>query len=83
MKKRIVVYILGWLLVFEGFFLMLPCLVGLIYQEVEAVWFAIVALVCLCLGFLLYYVMWFLRTLMRYLKLHPVLRRPERRFFRK
>lgn len=33
MKKRIVVYILGWLLVFEGFFLMLPCLVGLIYQE--------------------------------------------------
>ena len=49
MKKRIVVYILGWLLVFEGFFLMLPCFVGLIYQEVEAVWFAIVALVCLCL----------------------------------
>ena len=53
MKKRIVVYILGWLLVFEGFFLMLPCLVGLIYQEVEAVWFAIVALVCLCLGFVI------------------------------
>ena len=50
MKKRIVVYILGWLLVFEGFFLMLPCFVGLLYQEVEAVWFAVVALVCLCLG---------------------------------
>lgn len=53
MKKRIVVYILGWLLVFEGFFLMLPCFVGVIYQEVEAVWFAIVALVCLCLGFII------------------------------
>ncbi len=52
MNKRIVVNILGWLLVFEGFFLLLPCIVGLIYSEETAYDFAIAAIICLALGFL-------------------------------
>ena len=32
MNYGVVIYMLGWLLDFEGIFLMLPCLVGAVYQ---------------------------------------------------
>ena len=41
MNIRIVIYFLGWLLNFEGAFLLLPCLVGLIYREEDALYFAL------------------------------------------
>lgn len=53
MNYRIVVYLLGWLLSFEGAFLILPCLVGMIYREGDAYYFALSALICLILGFLI------------------------------
>lgn len=53
MNYRIVVYLLGWLLSFEGAFLILPCFVGMIYQEGDAYYFALSALICLALGFLI------------------------------
>lgn len=53
MNYRIVIYMLGWLLDFEGCFLMLPCLVGVIYREDEALYFALTSLICLVLGFII------------------------------
>lgn len=53
MNHRVVIYILGWLLVFEGFFLLLPCLVGVIYREDDAYYFAVTSLICLAFGFLI------------------------------
>ncbi len=53
MNHRIVVYLLGWLLIFEGIFLMLPCLVGAIYGEEDAYFYALTALMCLSLGFII------------------------------
>ncbi len=53
MNFRIVFYFLGWLLDFEGIFLMLPCLVGIIYGEREAFWFALSSLICLVVGFVI------------------------------
>nr|MBP3597912.1 TrkH family potassium uptake protein [Eubacterium sp.] len=53
MNFRIVIYLLGWLLEFEGAFLMLPCLVGAIYREEDAYCYAVAALLCLSLGFII------------------------------
>lgn len=53
MNIRIVIYFLGWLLDFEGAFLLLPCFVGLIYQEGDALYFALSSLICLVLGFVI------------------------------
>ncbi len=53
MNHKIVGCMLGWLLIFEGFFLMLPCLVGMIYGEEEALCYAMTSLICLSLGFLI------------------------------
>jgi trk system potassium uptake protein TrkH len=53
MNKKIVVRILGYVLEFQAAFLMIPFLVGVIYQEKSAVSFAIVAAGCLVTGFLL------------------------------
>lgn len=52
MNYSIIRYILGLVLKFESLFLLLPCVVALIYQE-EAGWsFLIVAAVCFVLGML-------------------------------
>lgn len=48
-----VIYILGWLFEFEGAFLMLPCLVGMLYGEDDAFYFALSALICLIIGFII------------------------------
>lgn len=53
MNYGVVIYMLGWLLDFEGIFLMLPCLVGAAYQEEDAVYFAVTALLCLVTGFIM------------------------------
>lgn len=53
MNFRVVIYMLGWLLDFEGIFLMLPCLVGTIYREEDTVFFAVSALICLVTGFVI------------------------------
>lgn len=53
MNIRIVIYFLGWLLDFEGAFLLLPCFIGLIYREEDALYFALSSLICLVLGFII------------------------------
>lgn len=54
MNMGIVLYILGWILQFEAGFLLLPTLVGFVYQEhTPALIYLSIALVCLVLGFLL------------------------------
>lgn len=53
MNIRIVIYFLGWLLDFEGAFLLLPCFVGVIYREEDALYFALSSLICLVLGFII------------------------------
>lgn len=53
MNYAIVIYILGWLLEFEGAFLVLPCLVGVIYGETDALYYALTSLICLVLGFII------------------------------
>ena len=46
MNYSIVLYILGFILKFEGAFLLLPALVGLIYRENEGFAYIIIAAVC-------------------------------------
>lgn len=53
MNYGVIIYFLGWLLDFEGFFLMLPCLVGAIYREDDVFFFALTALICLSTGFIM------------------------------
>ena len=54
MNFQIVRYIMGWILKFEAGFLLLPCVVGLVYHETKAsVCFFITALLCLAAGLLL------------------------------
>ena len=53
MNIRIVIYFLGWLLDFEGAFLLLPCFIGLIYREEDDLYFALSSLICLVLGFII------------------------------
>ncbi len=53
MNYSIVLYILGFILKFEGAFLLLPALVGLIYRENEGFAYIIIAAVCFLTGFIL------------------------------
>ena len=53
MNFSIVKYIIGYVLAFEDAFMVLPCIVAVIYQESEGWSFVITAAVCLLLGFLL------------------------------
>lgn len=54
MNFSIVLFILGWILQFEAGFLLLPILVGLIYQEIpEVSAYIVTALGCFLLGYLL------------------------------
>ena len=55
MNYSIILYILGWVLKFESAFLLLPMLVGFIYQEKSAFAYLIVAFVCYLLGYALTY----------------------------
>lgn len=51
MNKSIIRYILSRVLEFEGIFLLLPALVGLLYREREGFAYLLVAVCCLLLGF--------------------------------
>lgn len=50
MNFRIISYILGWVLIIEGAFLLLPCLVGCIYSESVAMAYLLGALLCALVG---------------------------------
>lgn len=53
MNKRIVLYILGWILIVEGAAMQLPALVGLIYKEKSGLYFLGVGLALILAGFLI------------------------------
>lgn len=53
MNYSIIKYVLGWVLVFEGLFMLLPAMVGGIYQEKGGIAFLIMAAVCFTLGILI------------------------------
>ncbi|MCD8150906.1 MAG: TrkH family potassium uptake protein [Clostridiales bacterium] len=53
MNKAMIRYILGWILTIEGFFMLLPWLVGLIYREPCTWIFLIVGLCSMGAGFLI------------------------------
>ncbi len=50
MNFRIITYILGWVLIIEGAFLLLPCLTGCIYGESVAIVYLLGALLCALVG---------------------------------
>lgn len=52
MNYSIIGYILGWVIMFESLFMLLPCIVAGIYKEQEGFSFLIVAVVCFLLGML-------------------------------
>lgn len=53
MNIAFIIYIIGWILSIEGVSLLLPALVGLIYQEQVGVIYFITGLVCLLFGIIL------------------------------
>lgn len=53
MNKRIILYILGWILIIEGIAMQLPALVGLIYHEINGLYFLGVGLGLILLGYLI------------------------------
>ncbi len=50
MNSSIIGYILGKVIMIEGFLMLLPCLVALIYRERGGLYFLITVLICLALG---------------------------------
>lgn len=53
MNKRLIIYILGWVLVIEGFCMQLSTMVGLIYKESSYIYFLLIGLTLLLVGALL------------------------------
>lgn len=53
MNYAIIRYILGWILNFESAFMLLPCIVALIYGETQGWSFVITIILCLAVGILL------------------------------
>lgn len=53
MNYSIIRYIIGWVLVLEAIFMLLPCMVSLIYQESSGIAFAATAASCAVIGLLL------------------------------
>lgn len=52
MNYSIIIYILGWVLNFEAFFMLLPCTMAMIHKEEDGFAFLITCIICLGLGFL-------------------------------
>lgn len=52
MNHSMIRYILSYVLIFEGAFLLLPCLVAVIYGESAGWYYLLVAGVCVLLGLL-------------------------------
>ena len=53
MNRAIIRYILGIVLKIEGVLMLLPCIVALIYQEVQGIYYIIIAVLAFLLGLLL------------------------------
>lgn len=53
MNKRIVLYILGWILIIEGAAMQLPALVGLIYKEHNGLYFVGIGLALVLIGIII------------------------------
>lgn len=53
MNYSIIRYIIGWVLVLEAIFMLLPCLVSAIYQESSGIAFAATAAICAVIGLLM------------------------------
>ena len=53
MNKKIIVYLLGWIMNMEAIFMLLPCAVAVIYRESSGIWFLAVMAVCGTTGLLL------------------------------
>ena len=53
MNRRMVFYLLGWILNMESVFMALPCVTALIYGETAGIHFLITAVVTAIIGFLL------------------------------
>ncbi len=53
MNKRIVLYILGWILIVEGVAMQLPFIVSLIYRESNGFYFLVTGLALILIGFLI------------------------------
>lgn len=52
MNTSVIRYLLGYILKLEGFLLLLPCIVAGIYYEKSGIYFLIVALISIAIGFL-------------------------------
>lgn len=50
MNRKIVIYILGWVMIFLAAFMLLPCLVSLIYKEETGVYFLFTAILSFVVG---------------------------------
>ncbi|WP_313180246.1 TrkH family potassium uptake protein [Lacrimispora sp.] len=46
MNKKVIIYLMGWILNIEAVFMLLPCITALIYQETSGYWFLAVMAVC-------------------------------------
>lgn len=53
MNKKMIGYLLGWILNIEAIFMLLPCIVAVIYKEGSGIWFLAVMVVCAILGIFL------------------------------
>lgn len=53
MNKKMIGYLLGWILNIEAIFMLLPCIVAVIYKESSGIWFLAVMVVCAILGIFL------------------------------
>ncbi|MBQ9699458.1 MAG: TrkH family potassium uptake protein, partial [Lachnospiraceae bacterium] len=53
MNYRLVIYLLGKVMMFLSLFLLLPCLVALIYSEWAGIFFLATSVGCLVLGWLM------------------------------
>ncbi len=53
MNYSIIRYILGWVLILEALFMLLPCIVSIIYQEKSGIAFVTTAAICAVIGLLM------------------------------
>ena len=53
MNKKIIMYLLGWILNIEAVFMLLPCIVAVIYRESSGIWFLAIMAVCGVIGLFL------------------------------
>ena len=53
MNRKMILYILGWVLTIEAVLLLLPCIVAVLYREKAGLSFLVTALICAVAGFLL------------------------------